>query len=87
MTLADQLRDHTRNYWLVPTSESGTVDSTFQIMRVQKGANTPEIELYCEVKEAEMLAIFEDRSVEAAINEVIGRNINVDFPKWNWEKK
>jgi hypothetical protein len=60
MTLLAQLKDPTRNYWIVPVSPTGTSDHPdFKIVHVTKGANIVEIEVYCEMKEREMIEILE----------------------------
>jgi hypothetical protein len=55
-TLLAELKDQTRDYWIVPVSPDG-VD--LKIMHVRKGENSEEIEIYCEIKEHEMIAILE----------------------------
>ena len=62
-TLLDELKDQTRDYWIVPTSPNGFSDhSDFKLIHVSKGANIEEMEIYCELKEREMIAILESRA-------------------------
>jgi hypothetical protein len=53
MTLLEELRTQ-RDYWLVPCSRQdpdGKVDS---VMKIKKGANDPELEMWCRRMEREL---------------------------------
>ena len=78
MSLLDDLRDKSRDYWIALSSDSGFVDGSTRTFHVRKGVNHSEVELHLEVKEAEMLAILEDRDVDEAINLVIERHIEAE---------
>jgi hypothetical protein len=60
VTLLAELKDPTRDYWIVPVSPTGFSDhQEFKIIHVTKGANVEEIEAWCEMKEREMIEILE----------------------------
>ena len=60
MILLAELKDPTRNYWIVPVSATGwSGHPSFKLIHVTKGANTPEIEAWAEAKEREMIDILE----------------------------
>jgi len=60
MSLLAELKDPTRNYWIVPVSPTGFSDHPdMKIVHVIKGVNVEEIEAWCELKEQEMIEILE----------------------------
>jgi hypothetical protein len=60
ITLLEELKDDTRDYWLVPTSPTGNTNHPdLKIIMVQKGANIPEIELWCAETEKLMIEVLE----------------------------
>jgi hypothetical protein len=60
MTLLAELKDPTRNYWIVPVSSTGwSGHPGFKLIHVAKRHNTPEVETWCEAKEREMIEILE----------------------------
>jgi hypothetical protein len=88
MGLLDDLRNTARDYWISGTSPDGySTHPDFQIIHVQKGVNSKEVEQFLEIKEAEMLAVLEGRDTDDAIMAAIERQVEAEpDPVINWDK-